>query len=103
MDLPRTWAEVGGDEVDKGDNGVAKSADFGRLLLCGPGEVEDCLMNGLLRTVPMTHWLEPEDDGLKGPIGGQGVEVEEVFNADLRKQLREMFHEDREDIKQEEV
>lgn len=103
VDLPRTWFEVGGDEVDKGDNGVANSADLGRPLLCGTGEVEDCLMNGLLRTVPMMHWLGPQDSGLKGPVGGQGVEVEEVFNAGLREQLKGMFHENREDIKQVEV
>lgn len=68
-DLPRTWLEVGGDEVDRGDRGDAKSADLGRLLFCGPGDVEDCLMKGLLRTVPMMHWLEPEDDGLRKFVG----------------------------------
>lgn len=35
--------------------GDGKSADFGLPLLGGLGDGDDCLMNGLLRTVPMLH------------------------------------------------
>lgn len=58
-DCPRTWLGPVEEEVAEdgaGDRGDGKSADFGRVLFAGgPGEGDgdDCLMKGLLRTVPM--------------------------------------------------
>lgn len=39
--------------------GEGKSADFGLPLLGGLGDGDDCLMNGLLRTVPILHLPRP--------------------------------------------
>lgn len=44
--------------------GEGKSADFGRPLLGGLGDGDDCLMNGLLRTVPILHLPRPRGLGL---------------------------------------
>lgn len=39
--------------------GEGKSADFGLPLLGGLGDGDDCLMNGLFRTVPILHLSRP--------------------------------------------
>lgn len=51
-DFPRTCPEAMGVEEAEGEG---KSADFGLPLLGGLGDGDDCLMNGLLRTVPILH------------------------------------------------
>lgn len=52
---------VGAPDEGVGDRGDGKRADFGRALPGGgpgDGDGEDCLMNGLLRTVPMLQCLD---------------------------------------------
>jgi hypothetical protein len=57
-DCPRTCTgAVGVEEAEGGDIGEGKSADFGLPLLGGldDGDGDDCLMNGLFRTVPILY------------------------------------------------
>jgi hypothetical protein len=65
--------------------GEGKSADFGLPLLGGLGDGDDCLMNGLLRTVPILYLPRPpwsrvgvivvDDEVLRVGIGrGMGID-----------------------------
>lgn len=56
--------------------GEGKSADFGLPLLggLGEGDGDDCLMNGLFRTVPILHLPRPPRSGV-GVIVDGGEEL----------------------------
>lgn len=58
--------------------GDGKSADFGLPLLGGLGDGDDCLMNGLLRTVPMLHLPR-----LPWSLVGVAVVGDEVLRAGI--------------------
>lgn len=62
--------------------GEGKSADFGLPLLGGLGDGDDCLMNGLLRTVPILHLPR-----LEGSRVGATVVDDEVLRVGISRQV----------------
>lgn len=58
--------------------GEGKRADFGRPLLGGLGDGEDCLIKGLLRTVPIAHLARFRWSWLGEAVGG-----DEVYRVDM--------------------
>lgn len=64
--------------------GEGKSADFGLPLLggLGDGDGDDCLMNGLLRTVPILHLPR-----LEGSRVGATVVDDEVLRVGISREV----------------
>lgn len=62
--------------------GEGKSADFGLPLLGGLGDGDDCLMNGLLRTVPISHLPR-----LEGSRVGTTVVDDEVLRVGISREV----------------